>query len=98
MVKLSEMLKLAAIVGRRSVAQPPTIVSPIRTKSGSAAGAAMRTAIDAAITAMPPLITTARYAAFHGWRGAIVSIARLITRDYPRRARAGPTRALRQSP
>src|SRR6185436_9611547 len=79
MVKLSEIEKLAAMVGRRSVAQPLTIVSPIRANNGSAAGAAMRPAIEVAITAAPPQITTARYNAFHGWRSPIVSIARLIT-------------------
>src|SRR6188474_3512112 len=80
MVKLSEIEKLAAMVGRRSVAQPLTIVSPIRANNGGAGGATMSPAIDAAITTAPPQITTERYNAFHGWRSPTVSIARLITR------------------
>src|SRR5438105_9693732 len=64
MVKLSEIEKLTGTVGKRSVAQPLTIVSPTRMNHGAATGVAISPPIDATITATPPAMVADKYAAF----------------------------------
>ena len=66
MVKLSEIEKATGMFGRRSVAQPLRIVSPIRMNHGHAIGVTMSAPIDQRTAATPATIAAVRYTVFQG--------------------------------